>query len=487
MRTDFKRHTGAQSSEAARDKRINNGDSMLHSIAASADGKKIAVAGEDGSVRVLDENGKEKLKFSPEPPAPNLYSGQGGMRAPSFVRDVLPELAKAGCMGGSCHAKPEGQNGFKLSVFSYDPKSDYREITRESRGRRIFPAAPEESLLLLKPTATIEHGGGERFAVGSKTYRMLVRWIGSGAPYQETNEATLVKISVDPAERAFKKNSSAALKVVAHYSDGSTQAVTRLAEFAVNDKAIAQVDEDGVIRAGNLSGETVVVARYMGMVAPSRVTIPTDRKLPDAKYAALPVVNFIDELAYQRFKNLGLYPSELCSDEDFLRRAMLDAIGRLPTIEEARAFLADQAPLKRQRWIEKILADPAYADYWANKWADLLRPNPDRVGVKSIFVLDQWLRESFRANKPYDQFAREILTVEGSNHSQGPAVIYRDKREPQDRTTMFSQIFLGTRMECAKCHHHPNEKWSQDDFYQFAAFFGPLKQKGAGLSLSLDR
>jgi WD40 repeat protein len=493
--SDFKRHTGAQSSEAAHERSLKDWDEELHIVSASADGKRIAIADDNGVVRLLDENAKELRKLegpihtliesgdkSPHSKALARPSAPSENQNISFVRDVLPVMAKAGCMAGSCHAKPEGQNGFKLSVFSYDPKSDYREIVKESRGRRIFPAAPEESLLLLKPTATIEHGGGERFAVGSEPYKLLVEWIRAGAPFQATNEPTLAGVSVEPNEHSYKKKSSIPLVVTARYSDGSTRNVTRLADFAVNDKEIATVSEDAIIHAGALSGETVVVARYMGQVAASRVTIPADRQLPHDKYAALPANNFIDALAYKRFETLGIFPSDLCNDSEFIRRSTLDAIGRLPTIDETRAFLSDRGPMKRERWIERLLVDPAYADYWANKWADLLRPNPDRVGVKSIFVLDQWLRESFRQNKPFDQFARDILTAEGTNHRDGPAVVYRDRREPPDRTTLFSQLFLGTRMECAKCHHHPNERWSQDDFYQFAAFFGPIKQKGAGLS-----
>ncbi|HUS36470.1 MAG TPA: DUF1553 domain-containing protein, partial [Verrucomicrobiae bacterium] len=492
--SDFKRHTGAQSSEAAQERSLKDWSEELHIVSASADGKKIAVASADGTVRVVDENAKELKKFElvgrrsqSAPRAQETLSNNKGTsnvqtNIPSFVRDVLPVMAKAGCMAGSCHAKPEGQNGFKLSVFSYDPAGDYREITKESRGRRIFPAAPEESLLLLKPTATIEHGGGERFPVGSETYKLLVDWIRAGMPYQHTNEPTLVTISVQPNDHSYKKKTSTPLVVTAKYSDGSTRNVTRLADFVVNDKEIATVNDDGVILTASLSGETVVVARYMGQVAASRVTIPADRQLPHEKYAALAANNFIDSLAYRRFETLGIFPSDLCSDSDFIRRSTLDAIGRLPTTEETRAFIADRGPMKRERYIERLLSDPNYGDYWANKWADLIRPNPDRVGVKSIFVLDQWLRESFRQNKPFDQFAREILTAEGTNHRDGPAVVYRDRREPPDRTTLFSQLFLGTRMECAKCHHHPNERWSQDDFYQLAAFFGPLKQKGAGLS-----
>jgi WD40 repeat protein len=402
--------------------------------------------------------------------------------APTFLRDVLPALSKAGCNAGACHAKPEGQNGFKLSVFSYDPRSDYEEIVKEARGRRVFPAAPDQSLLLKKPTASMPHEGGQRFEPGSETHQLLVRWISSGMPYSASNEAALVQVEVFPKSRQYPKGASQPLIVLAQYTDGSTRDVTRLAAFDSSDKEIVKVSDPGALSIGSLSGQAVVLARYMGLVADSHILVPSDRVLPAAQFAKLPRNNFVDDLAYAHFQKLGLFPSQLCTDAEFLRRAKLDAVGVLPTPEEVRAFLADSSPDKRRRFIAQVLDHPAYADYWANKWADLVRPNPDRVGVKSAFTLDQWLRASFRANKPYDQFAREILLAEGSNHRDGPAVIYRDRREPPELTTMFSQLFLGTRLECAKCHHHPNEKWSQDDFYQFAAFFGSVKQKGAGLS-----
>ena len=400
----------------------------------------------------------------------------------SFLRDVLPALSRAGCNAGPCHAKPEGQNGFKLSVFSYEPKADYHEIVRESRGRRIFPAAPAESLLLKKATTTVPHEGGLRFEKDSETYQLLVRWMREGMAYSATNEPALQRIEVFPKNRRYKKSAMQRLLVQAHYSDGSVRDVTRLAAFDSNDKEIAKVDERGVVRLGGLAGQGVIVARYMGFVADSQVLVPAERQLTEADFASLPRSNFIDEKAYENFRRLGLLPSETCTDAEFLRRAKLDAIGLMPTLEEVRAFLDDKSPDKRRRFIARVLEEPAYADYWANKWADLLRPNPDRVGVKSVFVLDQWLRESFRQNKPYDQFVREILLAEGSNHRDGPAVIYRDRREPPEITTMFTQLFLGTRFECAKCHHHPNEKWSQEDFYQFAAYFGPVRQRGDGLS-----
>lgn len=415
---------------------------------------------------------------------PVTVHGDGDLTPPTpgFMRDVLPVLSQAGCAAGACHAKPEGQNGFKLSVFSYDPKADHAEIVKEARGRRIFPAAPDESLILLKPLASVPHEGGQRFARGSETHQLLSRWLRAGMPYALTNEPTLQGITIFPQERRYRKGAAQQLLVRALYSDGGVRDVTRLASYDANDKEMARVDEHGRMVIGPTTGQGVVVARYMGFVADTQILVPAEHLLPVERYAALPTHNFIDRLALAQFQQLGLFPSEPCSDVEFLRRAKLDAIGLLPTPQEVRDFLADPAPDKREQFIARVLDDPAYADFWANQWADLLRPNPDRVGVKSVFLLDQWLRERFRTNQPYDQFVREILLAEGSNHRPGPAVIYRDRREPAELTTLFSQLFLGTRLECAKCHHHPNEKWSQDDFYRFAAFFGPLKQKGAGLS-----
>jgi len=408
--------------------------------------------------------------------------GMAAEQAPTFLRDVLPILSKAGCNAGACHAKPDGQNGFRLSVFSYDPKSDYDEIVQEARGRRVFPAAPEESLLLLKPTLAIPHEGGERFDRDSEAYRVLAEWIRTGMTFRAENEPALTRLEVTPHRQVYETGATQQLAVRAHYSDATTRDVTALTSFDSNDKEIAQVGDGGMVSIGQTSGQAVVVARFMGMVGDAQITVPAAQLLPVERYAALPVHNFIDQLAYEHFKQLGLFPSEGCTDAEFLRRATLDTLGLVPTAEEARAFLDDTAPDKRSRAIERLLAHPAFPDFWANKWADLLRPNPDRVGVKGVYLLDQWLRESFRRNKPFDQFAREIILAEGNTHRDGPAVVYRDRREPAELTTMFSQLFLGVRLDCAKCHHHPNEKWGQDDFYRMAAFFGPVKQKGAGIS-----
>jgi len=483
---EFKRHTGAQSSETGSEKQLGRWDDTLHAVAINTNGTRIVVGGQDGMVRVMDQDGKEQASLGPAnelPPDTSLGTAVATAEAvPSFVYDVLPALARVGCMAGSCHAKPEGQNGFKLSVFSYNPRSDYAEIVKDGRGRRVSPAAPEASLVLLKPTLALDHEGGQRFEPDSPVYQMLVKWIAGGMPYQRTNEPSLVGLQVSPATGTYQHGAKVALTATARYDDNSDRDVTALTEFVSQDKELVTVEDAGVMRVGTNNGESVVVARFMGQVNAARVTVPADSRLPASRYEGLPVSNFIDELAYAHFQKLGLFPSAKCSDAEFLRRSTLDTIGRLPTVAEARAFLADPAADKRQRWTDQLLTDPAWADYWANKWADLLRPNPDRVGVKSVYLLDQWLRAAFRENLRYDEFARALLTVEGSNHHDGPAVVYRDRREPADLTTIFSQVLLGVRMECAKCHHHPNERWSQDDFYQFAAFFGPVKQKGAGLS-----
>jgi hypothetical protein len=404
----------------------------------------------------------------------------------NFPNDVMPVISRLGCNAGACHAKPAGQAGFKLSVFAYDPKSDFRSIVKDARGRRIFPAAPDESLLLKKPTLAVEHGGGLRLKKDSAAYALLLRWLEQGTPYASANDPTLLGVEVYPREGRYRFKAVQPLLVRAKYSDGSFRDVTHLAEFVANEKELARVDESGTVRVGELPGEAVIVARYMGLVDVARVTIPADRALPDSVYASLPVNNFVDRLVYDRLKALAIEPSAGCTDAEFLRRASLDAAGVLPTPEQARAFLEDADPDKRNRLIDRLLAGPNYADHWANKWGDLLRPNPFRAGVKSVYMIDQWLRESFRQNKPYDRFVRELLTAQGSTHRPTPVAFYKDRREPVDITTFVSQVFLGVRLECAKCHHHPNEKWGQEDFYQFAAYFGQIRRKGQGISAPIS-
>lgn len=407
----------------------------------------------------------------------------------SFENDVLPILTRAGCMAGSCHAKADGQNGFGLSIFSYDPDADYREIVYDARGRRVFPAAPDHSLLLLKATNQVPHEGDKRFEKDSEFYRVLRQWIAEGAPRRLENEPDPAGIGIEPAEAVFKKGETRALKVTATYTDGSTRDVTHLCEYSSNDQAFAKVDHDGKVTAGKVPGENSVIVRYVDQVAAMRLVIPPDTLLPADRYTALPRNNPIDELAYARFQELGLFPSEPCRDDEFLRRATLDVLGRLPTLEETRAFLADSSPDRRERLVERLLGPENrfdYADYWAVKWGDLLRPNTQRVGVKPVYLFDQWIREKFRDNTRWDAFVTELLTAAGSSHEYGPVAMFRDKREPDEMSEFVSQLFLGVRLNCAKCHHHPSERWSQDDYYSMAAFFGSMKRKGQGISAPIS-
>lgn len=417
----------------------------------------------------------------------SLWAGSALADSPvSFRNDVLPILTKAGCNGGSCHAKQGGQNGFQLTIFAYHPKADYREIVYNARGRRVFPAAPDESLLLLKATQAVDHEGGRKIEPGSEHYKTLRNWIAQGMPYEVPNEPALIALDIQPAAARYAKNSKQQLKVTARYSDQSARDVTHLCEYSAPDEAMAEVDEHGVITAGRASGDGVVIVRYMEMVEVARVAIPPDQILPESAYAALPVKNEIDRLAYARHRELGLIVSDPCTDADFIRRASLDATGKLPTPERVRSFLDDTSKDKRERLVEELLADPDWADYWATKWRDLIGPNTQHAGVKPMFLLNQWIRLRLRENIPYDQFVRELLTAEGSTHEYGPVAIYRDQREPDRLSAYVSRLFLGVRMDCAKCHHHPSEKWGQEDYYQLAAFFGSMKRKGQGISAPIS-
>ena len=423
------------------------------------------------------------LGLSPAVPA---WADGEKPRPVSFVNDILPHLIKAGCANGNCHAKPEGQNNFKLSVFGYDPEHDYREVVMDGRGRRVFLAAPEESLLVKKALGEVPHEGGQRVKPGSETHQLLLRWIREGVPFEQPGEARVQAVSLTPREGSYTRGAKQPLQVTATFSDGSQKDVTALTEFLSQDKEMAEVDEHGVVTVGSQTGEGVVVARYMGLVDIARITVPADTRLPDSVYTALPEHNEIDKLVHARHRKLGLLPSATCGDEEFLRRVSLDLIGMLPPADLTRTFLADQRSDKRERLVNQLLQHLNYADHWAVKWGDLIRPNPSRVGVKPVYLLDDWLRTAFRQNLPYDQMVRELLTAEGSSHEHGPVAVFRDKRDPADMGAFVSQIFLGVRLDCAKCHHHPSEKWGQEDYYSLAAFFAQMKRKGQAISAPIS-
>ncbi|MFT5123696.1 MAG: mono/diheme cytochrome c family protein [Candidatus Omnitrophota bacterium] len=453
----------------------------LKTGASEAEVTQLVSGFEAGSAYTISRSGQAHRWEDSGKVAPAFGAAQTNIpsKGLSFVYDILPIFTKHGCATSECHARQGGQKGFHLSIFSYDKRADYAEVTRDGMIRRLDPTRPAASLILLKPTKALAHEGGQRFDPDSFEARTIRDWIAQGMPYQVAGEPELTGLEVEPLEHTYRKGQYQALKVTAQYADGRKRDVTRLATFATNDKAIASVNDQGKITAKIARGETAIIARFMGEVGISRVLIPPEKILPEDLYAALPEHNLIDGLAWKRHRALGLLASGACDDATFLRRASLDIIGRLPSVDEARSFLG--AP-DRTVLVERLLADPQYADYWAIKWADLVRPNPERAGLKSVLVIDQWLRDCFRENLPYDAFVRQILTATGSTHADGPTVIYRDRREPADRTTMFSQVFMGVRLECARCHQHPNEKWSMKDFYQMAAFFRSVQRKGQGVS-----
>lgn len=402
--------------------------------------------------------------------------------AVSFELDIVPVLTRLGCNAGACHGKARGQNGFQLSLLGFYPDFDYAALTQEARGRRVFPAVPERSLLLKKAAGLVPHGGGKRMEPDGPYYDLLLRWIAQGLPRARPGDRTLEEVAVTPAARTMAYNEKQQLVVTARYSDGSTRDVTGLAAFQSNESAIAPVDPAGTIRTSTLPGEAAIMARYMGRIAVCNVIIPLPGSVPAELYERLPRRNFIDGLVWDKLKALGITPSAPAPDTTWLRRAFIDVIGRLPTPAEVREFLADASSDRRERAIDRLLARPEYTDYWANKWADLLRPNPYRVGVKAVFNYDAWIRDSFRRNKPYDQFVRELVGAQGSTWQNGAVTLFRDRREPDEITTIVSQLFLGIRLECAKCHHHPFEKWGQEDFYGFAAYFSRIGHKGVGIS-----
>jgi hypothetical protein len=404
----------------------------------------------------------------------------------SFELDVMPLLTARGCNQGACHGKARGQNGFQLSLLGFDPDFDYAALTQQARGRRVFLASPQRSLLLLKGTAQLPHGGGLRLEPDGADYKLLLSWIEQGAPRRRAAEPTLVSVAVSPTEQFLTPGQELQLRVTATYSDGSARDVTATSQYQSSEMGIVGVSPGGLVKAGPIPGEATIMARYMNLIATAHAAIPLPGSVPDALYAALPRQNFIDELVWAKLETLGITPSAPADDAKFLRRAHLDIIGRLPTPDEVRTFLADGDANKRSRIVDALLERPEYADHWAAKWADLLRPNPYRVGIKSVMNYDAWIKASFRENKPYDQFVRELVTASGSTWENGAAVLYRDRRDPPELTTMVSQLFLGIRLECAKCHHHPFEKWGQDDFYSFAAYFARLGQKGQGISAPIS-
>ncbi|MSU28203.1 MAG: DUF1553 domain-containing protein [Pedosphaera sp.] len=394
----------------------------------------------------------------------------------SFRNHLQPVLTKTGCNAGACHGAAGGQGGFKLSLRGYDVDGDHRAITRSALGRRVTVAEPAHSLLLIKPTTAVPHKGGERFTTNSLDYRILSEWIANGTPAPQPGDARITKIEVLPEQVTLKPGVPQQLLVRATFSNGESRDVTRYAKFTSANNAVCVVSDDGLVTVMG-RGEGAISAWFLSRLALATVTVPFDNKLASATFTKAPKRNFIDELVNEKLKALNVPPSPRCSDSEFIRRAFLDTIGTLPSAAEVRAFLADTSPKKRDELIERLLARPEFVDYWSYKWSDLLLVNGAKLPQPAMWSYYQWIRGHVEANTPWDEFVRQLVTAKGSTLDNGAAnyfVLHDDPTLMAETTTV---AFMGLAINCAKCHNHPLEKWTNDQYYEFANLFARVRTK----------
>ena len=398
---------------------------------------------------------------------------------PSFRNDVMPVLSKAGCNAGACHGNKSGKGGFKLSLRGQDPGDDYVTLTRDLFARRVDPIDPGRSLMLLKPTAQLAHEGGKRFGEDSPEYDVLRRWIAAGAPRDAEGAPTLVRLDVSPSQQVLVEPSNRMkITATAVFSDGSSRDVSR---WAVYEQSVdlAKVSPDGLAERGEMvadrPGETTVIVRFLHLQQPVRLAFVPAR--PEFSWSGPAARNDVDEHVFAKLRTLRTNPSGPCTDGEFARRAYLDLLGALPTAEEAKAFVADTSPDKRERLVETLLNRPEYADFWALKWADLLRIEERTLDRKGVAAFHRWVRQGVAENVPLDRFVRDMVSARGSTYANPPANYYRALRDPVTRGEATAQVFLGVRLQCAQCHNHPFDRWTQDDYYGWADVFGRVEYK----------
>jgi hypothetical protein len=421
-----------------------------------------------------------KAPSAPVKPVSPLASHASTKAAPavSFTKHVIPTLTKIGCNSGPCHGAASGKNGFSLTLRGYDPQADYYAITRQAAGRRVNKLEPARSLLLLKPTEVVPHMGGKRFEVGSPEYETLAIWLSSGMPGPSAADPTLVGIDVTPRAQTLRPGGNVQLAVKARWSDGTVEDVTRLARYGSGDESVLQVDDKGKVTVRG-HGETAATVTFMTGVALARVRSPFPHTVPPEVYARAERYGTIDELVLAKLQQLNIRPAPLCTDEEFIRRAYLDAAGILPTRAEVERFLADKAPgrEKRARLVAAIAERPEYVDYWAYKWSDLLLVSSNALGRNGVRAFYDWIRSSVEVNVPWDRFVYELTTARGRTDQVGAANYFLIHRNPIDLSENYTQAFLGLTLTCARCHNHPMEKWTQRDYYQFANLFARVGSK----------
>lgn len=409
--------------------------------------------------------------------------GQPEESTPLFLKDVAPILDKQGCSAGLCHGKFGGQGGLNLSLLTLNPESDYEPIVHHNRGRRINLLEPEQSLLYLKPTGQIPHEGGMRFEPNSDEAETILQWISAGAPFSP-DEPRLEKLEIEPKDTSFNTvGETRQLKVLAYFTDGSTKDVTQQAVYESKDEPVATVTESGSVTSERWGG-TAILARFLGVVSSSFITV--SREDDGKPYPEILTNNFIDDFVAAKLKKLNVRPSELSSDSEFIRRVYLDTIGKLPTSDEIREFLDDSKPDKRARLIDTLMDTEAWVNLRTLKMADMLRVHPRRLGNgefgdRGATLFHEFIHDSVKDNKPYDQFVNQILTATGSTYQYGPTNYYRIERQPSGRAETTAQVFLGIRLSCARCHKHPFDEWTTDDYWNFAAFTGKVGIRGGEL------
>jgi hypothetical protein len=397
----------------------------------------------------------------------------------SYVRDVQPILSKSGCNAGTCHGAAKGRNGFKLSLRGYDPDYDYRALVEDVSGRRFNRTEPSESLMLLKPVQGVPHMGGLVFEKNSRFYKTIHRWIAEGTKFDGAKRVEMLEVL--PASPTLDKEGvTQQVLVIAHYPDGTTRDVTRDAIYTSSVPEVAEVTQDGLVKAVR-RGETALLVRYEGAYATNPMIVMGDRS--GYRWVAAPQFNYVDKLIDKKLQRVKSLPSPLCRDAEFVRRVYLDLAGVPPTPEKVRAFLEDTAnsKTKRERLVDELLETEEFVDHWTNKWADLLECNRKFIGEKGVWLFREWIQQSIAANKPYDAFVRELLTASGSSYESAPANYFRVTREPATATENITQLFLGVRFSCNKCHDHPFERWTQTQYYEFGAFFAQVGIKRGDL------
>ncbi len=439
---------------------------------ASVSSKGRLVPSRDGTTTVVARLGSNEVEAS------LTVEGMGRPAPVSFRRDVIPAFSQAGCNMGACHGTPTGKGGFRLSLRGYLPDQDFAILSREAGGRRINPLAPETSLILRKPLGEIAHEGGLRLVRHSKTYEFLHDWIAEGA-MDDPGAPLAVRLEIAPESRVLTAPASTQQIIVrVRDANGAVRDVTPICYYDSSNPEIAEVDAEGFVRF-KTRGEVAVIAHYLNLVANIRLTHLVE--VPGFVQADVPRDNVVDSAVFSKLNRMRIRPSDRCSDREFIRRVYLDVVGVLPTPDAVMRFLAAPEKGRREQVIDELLAQPEFYDFWALKFADILRSNGRLIQPKGAYVFHRWIRSSLERDIPLNEFVRELLTAEGSTFKNPASNYYRISRDPESAVETTAQLFLGVRIQCAKCHNHPFERWTQDDYYGFAAFFSQVGHKKGNL------